>query len=151
MSLCICPWTSLKKFFFLTWTIFKVFIEFATTLLLFHVLVFWSWGMKDLSSLIRDWTHTPCIRWQSLNHWTTREVCGHAQYPLYLLPIVIFANFNSSFKTQLQFHPYWKYLVISQTHIDSLLSAAQIPSSYTYDSTNDIYITISSLVCVFFA
>ena len=28
--------------FFLTWTIFKVFIEFATLLLLFYVLTFWS-------------------------------------------------------------------------------------------------------------
>ena len=27
-----------------------------------------------LSSLTRDWTHTPCIGRQSLNHWTTREV-----------------------------------------------------------------------------
>ena len=25
-------------------------------------------GMWDLSSLIRDWTHTPCIRRQSFNH-----------------------------------------------------------------------------------
>ena len=28
-------------FFFLMWTIFKVFIEFVTMLLLFYVLVFW--------------------------------------------------------------------------------------------------------------
>ena len=30
-----------KIFFFLMWTIFKVFIEFVTILLLFNVLVFW--------------------------------------------------------------------------------------------------------------
>ena len=48
------------RFFFSTWTIFEVFIEFVTILLLFHVLFFW-W---DLSSLTRDWTLTPCTwRW----------------------------------------------------------------------------------------
>ena len=56
------------------WTIFKVFIEFVTILLLFYVLVFWSQGMWDLSSPIKDRTHTPCIGRRSLNHWTTREV-----------------------------------------------------------------------------
>ena len=49
-----------KFFFFLIWIIFKVFTEFATTVLLFYVLVFfWLQGMWDISSLTRDWTHTP--------------------------------------------------------------------------------------------
>ena len=53
---------------------FNVFIEFATILFLFYVLVFWPRGLWHLSSLTRDRTHTPWIwRW-SLNHWTTREV-----------------------------------------------------------------------------
>ena len=56
------------------WTIFKVFIEFVTILLLFYVLVLWPRGMWDLSSLTRDWTRTPCIGRQSPNHWTAREV-----------------------------------------------------------------------------
>ena len=57
----------------------KVFIEFVTSLLLFHVLSFLLQGMWDLSCLTRDWTYTHCIwRW-SLNHWTTKEV------PKYLL------------------------------------------------------------------
>ena len=56
------------------WTIFKVFIEFVTILLLFYILVFWPWGMWDLSSPPRDQTRTPCIGRQSLTHWTTREV-----------------------------------------------------------------------------
>ena len=30
--------------------------------------------MWDFSSLTRDWTHTPWIAMQILNHWTTREV-----------------------------------------------------------------------------
>ena len=59
---------------FLMWTIFKVFIEFVTILLLFYVLVFWPRGMWGLTSLTRDQTHTPFIGRQSLNHWTTREV-----------------------------------------------------------------------------
>ena len=57
------------------WTIFKVFIEFVTILLLFHVLVFfWPRGMQDLSSPTRERTLTPCIIGRrSLNHWTARE------------------------------------------------------------------------------
>ena len=31
-------------------------------------------GMWDLSSLIRDWTHIPCLARQILNHWTTSKV-----------------------------------------------------------------------------
>ena len=70
-------------FVFLMWTIFKVFIKFVTVLLLFHVLAFWPGGMWRLSSPIRDQTHIPCIRRQSPNHWTTREVplvCFLAQW-----------------------------------------------------------------------
>ena len=37
-------------FSFLMWTVFKVFTEFVTTLLLFSVLVFWPQGMWNLSS-----------------------------------------------------------------------------------------------------
>ena len=40
--------------FFLMWTIFKVFIEFVTILLLFYVLVFWPRGMWDLSSPTKE-------------------------------------------------------------------------------------------------
>ena len=60
--------------FFLMWTIFKVFIEFVTILLLFYVLVFWPRGMWDLSSPTRNRTRTPFIGRRSLNHWTPREV-----------------------------------------------------------------------------
>ena len=62
------------KVFFLMWTIFKVFIEFVTILLLLYVLVFWPRGMWDLSSPTRDRTRTSCIGRRSLNHWTAREV-----------------------------------------------------------------------------
>ena len=37
-------------------------------------LLFWPWGMWDLSSQTRDQTHTPCIGRRSLNHWTARKV-----------------------------------------------------------------------------
>ena len=33
----------------------------------------WPQGMLDLSSSIRDRTHTPCIGRQTVHHWTTRE------------------------------------------------------------------------------
>ena len=57
------------------WTTFKTFIEFVTVLLLFfYVLVFWSQGMWDISSLTMAGTPTPCIGKQSPNHWTAREV-----------------------------------------------------------------------------
>ena len=56
------------------WTIFKVFIEFVTILLLFYVSVFWPRGTWDLSSLTGDGTRIPCIGRQSLNHWTASEV-----------------------------------------------------------------------------
>ena len=62
------------KIFSLMRTIFKVFIELVTILLLFYVLVFWPWGTWDLNSPTRDWTCTPSIGRWSLNHWITREV-----------------------------------------------------------------------------
>ena len=62
---------------FLMWTIFKVFIEYVTMLLLFYVLIFWPQSMWDFSSPARDQAHTPCIGRQSLNHWTTREGLCH--------------------------------------------------------------------------
>jgi len=61
-------------FFFLVWTIFKVFIEFVAILLLFYIFVFWPQGMWDLSFPTRDWTCIHRVEWWSLNHWTTREV-----------------------------------------------------------------------------
>ena len=49
------------------WTIFKVFIEFVTLLLLFYIFVFWPGGMWDLSSPSRDRNQgSP----QSLHHFT---------------------------------------------------------------------------------
>ena len=49
-------------FKFLMRTIFNVFIEFVTILLVLHVLVFWPRDVWDLSSPNRDRTHNPCIR-----------------------------------------------------------------------------------------
>ena len=43
------------------WTIFKVFIELITILLLFYVLVFWPQGMWDLRSPTRDRTPPPAL------------------------------------------------------------------------------------------
>ena len=46
----------LFKDFFLMWTIFKIFTEFVTILLLFYVLDFWLQGVWDLSFPTNDWT-----------------------------------------------------------------------------------------------
>ena len=40
----------------------------------FFLLVFWPWGMWDLSSPTRDRTRIPCTGRRSLNHWTAREL-----------------------------------------------------------------------------
>ena len=67
------------------WTIFKVFIEFVTVLLLFYVLLFFFFvlgrkDMWDLSSPTGDRTHTSCVGRLSLNHRTTGEVPGNSLF-----------------------------------------------------------------------
>ena len=57
------------KIFILRWTIFKVFIEFITMLLLFYVLVYWP---QDQGSS----PHPPWTGRESLNPWPSREVPG---------------------------------------------------------------------------
>ena len=58
----------LLKIFFFMWTIFKVFVEFVTIMLLFHISIFLLSGIGDLSSLARDWTPTPCPK-----HWKVKS------------------------------------------------------------------------------
>ena len=41
---------------------------------LIHVLVFWLRGIRNRSSLTKDWTCIPCIGRRTPHHWTTREV-----------------------------------------------------------------------------
>ena len=67
-----------KGFFFVcVWSIFKVFVQLVTTLLLF---MFWFFGQETCEILAcgifltKDWTCMPCIGRQSLNHWTSRDV-----------------------------------------------------------------------------
>ena len=68
-------WFLLIFYFFLMWTIFKVFVEFVTILLLFYLLVFGPGITWDLSFPTRNQTCTLCIgRGGGLNRWTTREV-----------------------------------------------------------------------------
>ena len=64
----------INYFLIFMWTIFKVFIWFVTILLLFYFLAFWPRGMRNLNSLTKDWTHTPCIGRWSLNYKTAREI-----------------------------------------------------------------------------
>ena len=82
------------KTFWYGWTIFKVFIEFVTVLLLLYVLVFWTQGMWYLSSPTRDRTCTPCIG--LLNHWTTRDLSFVIDHHLIYIFLI-----NKSQKTSL--------------------------------------------------
>ena len=75
------------NFFFFMWTIFKVFIEVVSILLLFYVSVFCPWSMWDLNSPTRDQTHTPCMGRCSRNHWTAREVPSQ---PFLILSFLIY-------------------------------------------------------------
>ena len=59
----------LQFFFFFFGTTFKVFIESVRMLLLLYVLVLWTQGIWDFSSLTSNRTHSPCIGRRSLNHW----------------------------------------------------------------------------------
>ena len=56
------PFSACMFVIFFMWTIFKVFIEFVTILLLSYVLVFWPQFMWDLSFLTRNWTHISCMK-----------------------------------------------------------------------------------------
>ena len=50
----------------------------------------WRMGSRvhGLSSLIRHWTHVPCIARQILNHWTTREILSILDmYFLKVIPV----------------------------------------------------------------
>ena len=63
-----------KRFFFLMWNIFKVFIEFATILFWF---MFWYFGHKACGILAPQPGIEPtpsALEGEVFNHWTTREV-----------------------------------------------------------------------------
>ena len=62
-------WLCFLVFFFLMWTIFKVFTRLVTVLLLFYISVFWLVGMWGLSSPTRDRISTPALEGKVL---TTR-------------------------------------------------------------------------------
>ena len=61
-----------KKIFW--WPILK----FLFNLLQYYFCFFFFWprGMCNLSSLTRDWPHSPCIGSWSLNHWASWEIPG---------------------------------------------------------------------------
>ena len=64
---------------------------------------FWLQGMWDLSSPTRDQTHTRCIRRESLNHWTTREVPAPQFFPLQNQQTVISLSEGIKYPTVLSF------------------------------------------------
>ena len=96
------------KYFFLAWTIFKVFTKFVTILFLLYVLVFWLQGMWDLSFLSKDWICSPLPPVMEGDVWTTRPP-GKSQYLDALtsanIYIIKFTVLNI-FKSIIQFHNY---------------------------------------------
>ena len=56
----------------------------------FMFLVFWPWGMCDLSSLTREWIRTPYTGRQRLNHCTTREI-SKPYFLMGKIPYLIFS------------------------------------------------------------
>ena len=67
----------LKFFFFSCGPFLKSLLNLLQYCLCFMFWFFgcdWPRGVQNLSSPTRDWTHTPCIGRQSLNHWTVREI-----------------------------------------------------------------------------
>ena len=120
-----------RFFFFLMWTIFKVFIESVMIFLLFHVLVFWSWSLCDLSFLTRDQTYSLYAGRQTHNHWTTREdpampfldsntLIG-SPFPALLLPMLV------------RRHYWW----MTASHANYLTSC----SSFTINGMNWIFLS----------
>lgn len=74
-SLCACndnSWSLVESFFFIFQLYFSLSFNwiYYNTFFFFNILFFWPWGMWDLSSRTRDWTCTPCMGRQSLNHCT---------------------------------------------------------------------------------
>ena len=63
-----------KRYIFLYRPFLKSLLNWLQYCFYFYVLAFWLPGMRDLSSLLRDRTHTSCIGRWSLDHWTAREV-----------------------------------------------------------------------------
>ena len=98
------------KYFFLMWTILKVFI--VTTLLLFYVsgllllifgfFFFLPLGMWDLNSLTRNWTCNPYVERWSPSHWTTREV-----------PQIKNLNTYSHLGLKINFWVGWTYIIVN--------------------------------------
>ena len=95
------------------WIIFKVFIEFVTTLPVVLCSGFWPWLMWNFSSPSRDWTHTLCNGRGSLNHWTAREVPGSVSpfFPLNLLKMWEGTIYQRSFQRSSTFDAVGNYFL----------------------------------------
>ena len=74
-------------------TKFTILQKKLASLFKFYLLIHWPHHMWDLISLIGDQNSAPCIRRESLNHWTTREVSSLFLLIIYKL-IVICLQWN---------------------------------------------------------
>ena len=123
---------------FLMRTILKVFI--VTTLFLFYVSggFFLPLGMWDLGSLTRDWTCTPTLKGEVLNHWTTREV-----------PQIKTFNTYSHLGLKINFWAGWTYIIVNILILAKLtdivtFSKIQTVSAESWSSTEVCSIKIPS-------
>ena len=79
-------------FFFLMWSIFKVFLEFVTI----FCFMFWFFGHEACGTLAG--TCSPYIERRTLNHWTTREVPAIVTFKSICFLLTIFLNLGIVFK-----------------------------------------------------
>ena len=93
----------------LRWTIFKVFIEFVTTLLQFWFWFFEACGILALRLGIEP--VFPAVEVQSLNHWTTREVA------MLIILIVIMVS-NTYLKMYQIIHLKCLYIIVCQLYLN---------------------------------
>ena len=84
-------------------------------------MVFWPWGMWDLSYPSRDWTHTPCIRSQNSNYWTVRKVPTIYVYLLFSHSIMSDPIYCSTPGFSVLHHP----LELAQTYVHWVGDAIQ--------------------------
>ena len=92
-SMCDKKRDSFKRSFSMSTIFEKSLFEFVIVLVLFYFLMFWLWGIWDLSSMIGDQACTPCIGRWSLNDWTTREVLQRGIL-FFFFNFILFLNFT---------------------------------------------------------
>ena len=96
---------------------------------------FWPQVLWDLSSQIRDQTHTPCIGRQSLNHWTAREVPVSIYWKIILCQALYYVLLGNTKMYESHSYP-WDLVIQKGTQGVSRKSKVQdLPKSREAEST----------------